>query len=151
MKAIAQVTPSAVEQVSAGVADACNGSAATSGSDAASQSIIERGAVAHWEGFEAVCYDILYNQVLPCLPRSSLKPVWWTHQLLYHTAADILSVLQLGWEQGDEGSLLVAEPLFTSKANPTPHLLPGHAPVEPVCASIMSCDAAQRRCDSAQL
>jgi len=23
---------------------------------------------------------------------------------------------QLGWEQGDEGSLLVAEPLFTSKA-----------------------------------
>ena len=76
------MAPSAVELVSAGVAGYSSGSAASSSSDAASQSIIERGAVAHWEGFEAVCYDILYNQVLPCLTGSSLMPLWWTHQLV---------------------------------------------------------------------
>ena len=66
---LAQVAPSAVQLESAGAAaaDGSNGSAASSCSDAACQNVVERGAVAHWEGFEAVCYDILYNQVLPCL------------------------------------------------------------------------------------
>ena len=30
---------------------------------------------------------------------------------------NVVWAAQLGWEQGDEGSLLVAEPLFTSKAS----------------------------------
>ncbi|KAK9842049.1 hypothetical protein WJX81_005988 [Elliptochloris bilobata] len=78
------VTPSAVELGSSGrgALDSVNDHAASA---SASQDVVDRGVVTHWEGFESMCYDILYRQ--------------------------------LGWEQGDEGSLLVAEPLFTSKAD----------------------------------
>ena len=72
---LAQVAPSAVQLTSVGLAAAegSNGSAATSNSDAACQDVVERGAVAHWEGFESICYDLLYNQVLPRYSRLSSR------------------------------------------------------------------------------
>ncbi len=58
-----QVTPSTVQLEVGNGASLVNGNAASGSSDRQLQDIVERGVIAHWEGFESVSYDILYRQV----------------------------------------------------------------------------------------
>ncbi len=104
-----QVTPASVRL---DAASGANGISSNGGSDGDElvQSVVERGTVAHWEGFESLAHDILYRQA------RALRSCWLQQSSLWECTEVLCEAAQLGWEQGDEGSLLVAEPLFTSKA-----------------------------------
>ncbi len=65
------MTPSTVQLEVASGANVVNGSAARSSSDVQLQDVVERGVIAHWEGFESVSYDILYRQV-PCYQQAEI-------------------------------------------------------------------------------
>ena len=63
------MTPSTVQLNVASETNLVNGNAARSSSDVELQDVVERGIIAHWEGFESVSYDILYRQV-PCCQQA---------------------------------------------------------------------------------
>lgn len=65
------MTPSTVQLKGASKANLVNGNAARSSSDVQLQDVVERGVIAHWEGFESVSYDILYRQV-PCYQQAEI-------------------------------------------------------------------------------
>lgn len=67
------MTPSTVQLKAASEANLVNGNAAGSSTDVDLQDVVERGVIAHWEGFESVSYDILYRQV-PCCQQAGTVP-----------------------------------------------------------------------------
>jgi hypothetical protein len=72
---------------------------------------IRRGVVQDWDALESIYHHIFYEQVrrthVSCLRRVERAP---------ERCAVSLPHPQLGWVMGEEGSVLVAEPLLTSKA-----------------------------------
>ncbi len=82
--------------------------------DATPVQVIQRGVISHWEGLEALLYNILFRQVCNSLGGSqnvscSLK----VHaELALEGLSKMCADLQLGWMEDEEGLLVVSEPLF---------------------------------------
>jgi hypothetical protein len=78
---------------------------------------VRDGQLADWGALERILYDALYMQVgtLSRLlfsyttSREDTMPAWML------TSASCICCLQLGWEVGEEGNLLIAEPLCTPR------------------------------------
>ena len=74
-----------------------------------SQQVVEQGRVASWPGFEALTHFCLYNQVR----RGTGADLTSQPRTIFLAGLSGLSgVLQLGWVAGDEGNLLLSQPLF---------------------------------------
>ena len=69
------------------------------------ETVVEDGRIIHWPGFEALLHHALYEQ-------ASTKSLWIS---LPDPAPNMLCVLQLAWQMGEEGSVIMPEPLFTSR------------------------------------
>lgn len=93
---------------------------------------VRDGQVANWAALERILHDALYMQVGTChihcsdsqlaarqthAPGSRQQYAGKHHvkQQLAEFHTESASVLQLGWEVGDEGNLLIAEPLCTPR------------------------------------
>jgi hypothetical protein len=97
-----QVTPSAVRLASGDAVP----------SDGEVLRPIRRGVVHDWDALESVYHHIFYEQARRGPPAAHARAgARLTHE---HSPC-----AQLGWVMGEEGSVLVAEPLLTSKARET--------------------------------
>ena len=106
-----QVVPASVRSVPPdGAAEQPQGVAQQNGntlSEASPRPVVENGCITYWPGFEALLHYALYQEVqfLQVCQHACMS-----HQLK-------LDGMQLGWQIGEEGSVIMSEPLFTSRVS----------------------------------
>jgi hypothetical protein len=78
---------------------------------------VERGSIVSWDGLEALLHDTLYGQVQLLEPSSTAAQA--AHLSVCNSRAADLTVIgacmQLGCVAGEEGYVLMSEPLFQAK------------------------------------
>ncbi len=85
--------------------------------EASSIQVVRRGNIASWDGLEALLYYALFRQVLATAPEHGRPNLYDMHAICSLASPHFLLIifcvaLQLGWEEAEEGLLIVSEPLF---------------------------------------
>lgn len=75
---------------------------------------VQRGCVTDWDALESIYHHVFYDQVRVLVHESPARRTARGTEV----DSDRPSSSQLGWTVGDEGAVLVVEPLFTPKVRP---------------------------------
>lgn len=87
--------------------------------------VVEGGNIVYWPGFESVMHYILYNQVtaircttvaVSCAKHDTMHWVN-SYQSVEQCCPNMVLHMQLGWQHDEEGSVIMPEPLFTSRVS----------------------------------
>lgn len=71
--------------------------------------VIQDGRITYWPGFEALLHYTLYQQA--SVKKGFMQGLMGT----CHVCNSSLMCVQLGWQIGEEGSVIMPEPIFTPR------------------------------------